>query len=241
MRTRGSLRSRLNNPPRNRIAGAARRASSDPIRVPRHVGVIPDGNRRWARTRGMARQDGYAAGILPGIRLMQQCRELGVEELSIYGFTKENVHRPADQVAAFRGACVEFAERALSEGVALLVVGDASSRAFPDELRPLVERRTRGDLRVNLLVNYGWQWDLKTALTGPEGASDPRGALASRDVSRIDLVVRWGGRRRLSGFLPIQTAYADLHVIDTLWPEMRAEEFVDALRWYARQDVTLGG
>ncbi len=66
-------------------------------------------------------------------------------------------------------------------------------------------------------------------------------ALASAAVSRIDLVVRWGGRRRLSGFLPVQCAYADFYVIDTLWPDSHPEEFIDALTWYQAQDVTLGG
>lgn len=104
-------------------------------RVPRHVGIIPDGNRRWADARRLARGDGYAAGIAPGIA------------------------------------------------------------------------------------------------RGPE----------SLDIPRIDLVVRWGARHRLSGFLPLQSAYADPYVIETLWPDMRLAEFDDALAWYAMQDVTLGG
>ncbi len=215
------------------------------LRIPRHVGLIPDGNRRWAGRRGLARQDGYAAGILPGLRLVEQCRELGIAEMSIYGYTKENVHRPPSQVEAFRSACVEFAERALLAGVALLVIGDQESESFPDALRPLATKRSRGDVRVNLLVNYGWQWDLRVAVTDglsrSGGRVDPLARLASRSVSRIDLVVRWGGRRRLSGFLPIQCAYADLYVIDTLWPEMRTEEFDAALSWYSQQEVTLGG
>jgi undecaprenyl diphosphate synthase len=93
--------------------------------------------------------------------------------------------------------------------------------------------RSQGDIRVNLLVNYGWQWDFASL--------ERSGALASAGVPRIDLVVRWGGRRRLSGFLPAQCAYADIYVVDTLWPDMTAQEFIDALQWYQAQDVTLGG
>ncbi|MGB3428639.1 MAG: undecaprenyl diphosphate synthase family protein [Burkholderiaceae bacterium] len=66
-------------------------------------------------------------------------------------------------------------------------------------------------------------------------------ALAASGASRIDLVVRWGGRRRLSGFVPVQCAYADLRVIDALWPDMTLDEFVGALRWHEQQDVILGG
>ena len=216
-----------------------------PTRRPRHVGFIPDGNRRWADARCLARGEGYAAGIVPGLALLDACRALGIEEVSIYGFTKENVRRASDQVAAFRQACVELATRAADRGAALLVVGDSVSRAFPDGLRRFTAR-CGGDLRVNLLANYNWQWDLgvasrRLAQAGGEASSDVASALGSRDVSRIDLVVRWGGRRRLSGFLPLQTAYADVRVVDTLWPDMELGEFHDALSWYAEQDVTMGG
>lgn len=218
----------------------------DFARIPRHVGFIPDGNRRWADARGLPRGGGYEPGIEPGLRLMAQCLELGIEEVSIYGFTRENVRRPADQVQAFRHACAEFARRAVDAGAALRVVGDARATCFPEGLQPFVEHRTDGDIRVNLLVNYCWQWDLDAALRRTRAAGDlPYSAipsvLASGDVSRVDLVVRWGGRRRLSGFLPIQCAYADFYVVDTLWPESRPEEFLDALDWYQEQDVTLGG
>jgi undecaprenyl diphosphate synthase len=202
-------------------------------RLPGHVGLIPDGNRRWAEQRGAPRREGYAADILPGLGLLDVCRDYGVQEASIYGFTKDNVRRPQDQVKAFREACVEFALAAAQAGAALLVIGDADSSVFPAELRPFAEQRCAGDLRVNLLVNYGWQWDL--------AALERAGKLASAGASRIDLVVRWGGRRRLSGFLPVQCTYADIYVCDSLWPDMRTDEFVDALRWYQEQDVTLGG
>ena len=65
--------------------------------------------------------------------------------------------------------------------------------------------------------------------------------IASSDISRIDLIIRWGGRRRLSGFLPIQSIYADIYVLDELWPDFKPEQFYRALAWYQDQDVTLGG
>lgn len=215
-------------------------------RIPRHVGFIPDGNRRWADARGLVRGGGYEPGVEPGLRLLELCRELGIEEVSVYGFTKENVRRPSAQVDAFRRACSEFGLRVAAAGAALLAVGDADSPIFPEALRPFAEERSKGDIKVNLLVNYGWQWDLFVALEhakssgGVPYSAVPR-ALASAQVSRVELVVRWGGYRRLSGFLPVQCAYADFHVIDTLWPDSRPEEFLDALAWYQEQDVTLGG
>lgn len=239
-------------------------AVADFTRVPRHVGFIPDGNRRWAAARGMPKREGYAAGVEPGLRLLAQCRSLGIEEVSIYGFTKENVRRASDQVEAFRASCVEFARCAMRAGVALLAVGDARSPLFPEALRPYAEMRSAGDIRVNLLVNYGWQWDLRQAISRVRSVARPsgRGArtgvresgsgagharrsrtarLGSAAVSPVQLVVRWGGRRRLSGFLPMQCAYADFYVADSLWPDMRDEDFLGALAWYQTQDVTMGG
>jgi undecaprenyl diphosphate synthase len=162
--------------------------------------------------------------------LLDLCHRLGIAETSVYGFTKENVKRPADQVRAFRHACVDFAEKAIEAGAALHVIGDSNSPVFPEALRRYTKQRATGGIRVNLLANYGWQWDLAGGTK-----------LRSSQASRVDLVVRWGGRRRLSGFLPVQSAYADIYVIDTLWPDMRLEEFIEALRWYEQQDVTLGG
>lgn len=207
--------------------------------------MIPDGNRRWAVSRGLPASEGYAHGIDPGLRLLEDARALGIAEVSVYGFTKENVRRAADQVAAFRRACVETARRAVAAGMAVRVIGDTETASFPAELRGLAARRSRGDLRVNLLVNYGWQWDLRAALARPPTRRptnrEAAVALASGRVPRIDLVVRWGGRRRLSGFLPFQCAYADFHVVDTLWPDARGEELIGSLEWYRVQEATLGG
>lgn len=221
-------------------------------RIPQHVGLIPDGNRRWAVEHGMARRDGYAAGVEPGLQLLELCRDLGIAEASVYGFTKDNVRRARDQVDAFRTACVEFGIAAVESGAALLVLGDTESAVFPDELRPFAAARSDGDIRINMLVNYGWQWDLaglsagRTPPVPASPASPPSAApifpgIASAMVPRIDLVVRWGGRSRLSGFLPVQCAYADIFVVDSLWPDMQPEAFLEALEWYQTQDVTLGG
>jgi undecaprenyl diphosphate synthase len=215
-----------------------------PTRMPRHVGIIPDGNRRWAEARGLPRAAGYAAGIQPGLELLLYAAAAGVEEVTAYGFTKENVRRPHEQVRAFQDACVELALRAVDEGAGLLVVGDSNSPLFPDALRPFVDRRAPGRLRFNLLVNYGWEWDLAQAIRARPTARSKRSlmqSLGSAGVSRVDLVLRWGGRRRLSGFLPLQCAYADFYPCDTLWPDMRCETLADAFDWYAKQDVTLGG
>lgn len=194
------------------------------------MGFIPDGNRRWAAGRGLPKREGYAMGVDPGFHLLERCQQLGIEEASVFCFTRDNVKRPSDQTAAFRAASIRFAQ-AIAGEVALLVLGDASSEQFPAELADYTTRRGSG-MRVNLLMNYGWDWDL-------DGLAN--GGLRSADVSRIDLIVRWGGMRRLSGFLPVQSVYADFHVCDPLWPDYEPAHFDGALDWFARQDRTLGG
>jgi len=199
--------------------------------LPRHVGVIPDGNRRWAVGRGLAKEVGYAAGVEAGLLFFDLYKDIGIEEVSVYGFTKDNTKRSSEQMAAFRKAVVDFAFEVYRRGAALLAVGDVESNLFPSQLKRFCSRQGDG-LKVNLLVNYGWDWDI-------EGLKS--GQLRSNQVSRIDLIVRWGGGRRLSGFLPIQSVYADFYVIDAFWPDFKPSQFQEALEWFKRQDRTFGG
>ena len=200
-------------------------------KIPRHVGFIPDGNRRWAANLGLAKHEGYSRGIEPGLILVEQCKAAGVEEVSIYCFTKDNTKRTNVQKKAFTAASVAFAREVISRGAAVLVVGDDRGPNFPAELASFRERKG-GGIRVNLLMNYDWKWDLDGLRTGN---------LRSDEVSRLDLIVRWGGGRRLSGFLPVQSVYADFYVQDDFWPEFQPSHFERALSWFREQDQTLGG
>lgn len=203
------------------------------LRIPKHIGIIPDGNRRWAGENGLRKEEGYTHGLEPGLQLLRAARRHGVEELTYYGFTVDNCKRPKEQVSAFSRACVEAAELIRQEGAGLYVLGNSKSACFPEELLPFTDHaklpdREKGKIRVNLLVNYGWEWDMKNNWI-------------SRDIPRVDMVIRWGGMCRLSGFLPIQTVYSDFCIRQELWPDFSEEQFEEALQWYQRQDVTLGG
>ena len=206
-------------------------------RIPNHIGIIPDGNRRWAQSQGMEKKDGYSEGIPPGLRLFELLTKHGVQEVTFYGFTKDNNKRPVEQRQAFSQACVEAVELLKSRNANLLVIGNDSSPAFPEELKPYANKRVifkEGGTNVNFLVNYDWGWDLKAAQSAD-------GKIASSDIPRVDLLIRWGGMRRLSGFLPVQSVYADFYIIDDYWPDFQDKHFLDALSWYQNCDVTLGG
>ena len=212
------------------------------MRIPKHIGIIPDGNRRWAVDKGLNKEDGYNSGLNPGLEALRLAKEVGVDEITYYGFTTDNCKRPKVQVESFVKACVDAVDLIAKENVSLLVVGNDKSKFFPDELKKYRTRTNigNGGIKVNFLVNYGWEWDVSN-IVDCNNRKDIMESLESRDISRIDLIIRWGGRRRLSGFLPIQTVYSDFYVIDDMWPDFKTAHFYDALNWYDKQDITLGG
>lgn len=214
------------------------------MRIPDHIGVIPDGNRRWALSHGLTREKGYASGLKPGLEVFKLCKKVGVKELTFYGFTMDNTKRPSTQTEAFTKACIDAVEMLSREDASLLVVGNTESPKFPRELLKYTRKRHKfgkGGLKVNFLVNYGWHWDLYNLKQKKVKKSKLQKYLNSSDISRVDLIIRWGGRRRLSGFLPVQSIYADFYVIDDYWPDFKPEHFYEVLAWYDKQDITLGG
>ena len=167
--------------------------------------------------------------------------------MSFYGFTVDNTKRPSTQRQAFTKACVAAVEELSKEDASLLVLGNTQSPMFPPELLPYTRRHDfgAGGMRINFLVNYSWEWDMgfkpDNSRKAPAASAAIGPVLRTADVSRIDLVIRWGGRRRLSGFLPVQSVYSDIYVVDDYWPDFRKEHVEAALKWYSDQDVTLGG
>ncbi|MEG1448675.1 MAG: polyprenyl diphosphate synthase [Oscillospiraceae bacterium] len=217
------------------------------MKFPKHIAIIPDGNRRWATKMGMDKSAGYSFGLSPAKQLLTLAKENKVEEITFYGFTKDNCKRPINQLKAFSHACTQAVELLQQEGGRLLVVGDTSDEFFPKELLPFSKERVQlgsSSIKINFLVNYGWQWDISGLANCSEEdiiSDNVFAFLHSKDISRIDLVIRWGKMRRLSGLLPLQSVYADFYVCDNLWPDFQESDFFDALKWYNKQDITLGG
>ena len=205
-------------------------------RIPTHIGIIPDGNRRWASSQGYHKSEGYTHGIQPGFELYEMMLEYGIKEATFYGFTKDNNKRDRSQRDAFTKACIDAVEMLSGRDANLLVIRNTESTAFPEELIKYANKRVhfgKGLINLNFLVNYDWEWDLNNLSTNK--------VLHSSDIPRLDLIVRWGGHRRLSGFLPAQSVYADFYIVEDYWPDFQRSQFLDALRWYQNCDVTLGG
>lgn len=144
---------------------------------------------------------------------------------------------------AFTKACIDSVMLLTKEDCEILVLGNTESSCFPKELLPFTKRKKfgSGGIKANFLINYGWEWDLNLLKNADISKKHIQPHLQSKDISRIDLIIRWGGRRRLSGLLPVQSVYSDFYILDNYWPDFKKEDFYDALSWYNEQDVTLGG
>lgn len=197
------------------------------MRFAPHLGIIPDGNRRYARWHGVGIRDGYRAGVKTAVEFLDWCFTAGIEQTTWYGSSSANVRRRTEtEVAAIHDGVVEFCEAVRARfGIVPCVLGDP--RGLPDEVpgkRELVALggRTRGDgPAVRVAVNYA---------AGVDG----------RPATPLDLVIRTGGQRHLSGFLPVESSFAELWFSDTLWPAFEHGEFLAALSWYARQQRPSG-
>jgi len=214
------------------------------MRLPNHIGIIPDGNRRWAEGKGLSKIQGWEHGLNPGIELFRLVQEAGVPEITFYGFTMENARRPLIQRNAIIDACIQGVDMLSKENAELLIVGKSDTSLFPKALLPYTtERRTfgTGGTKVNFLVNYGWEWDLNQLKKADSHQPGVLNNLKSCQIPQIDLIIRWGGWNRLSGFLPVQSIYADIFIIDEFWPDFKPEHLSQALQWYSKQSITLGG
>jgi len=222
-------------------------------RVPQHVAVIMDGNGRWAKNRGRARNYGHRAGVRAARHMVRACSSHGVPALTVLAFSQENWQRPEGEVSLLMQLFLRTLSRELDtlhkNDIRLRFIGDHSD--FPRALRALMaesERKTaqNGALQLTVAVGYGGQWDVAQAAARcvQEGVAvtpehiDPR--LQTAGLPAPDLLIRTGGERRLSNFMLWQLAYAELYFTDTLWPDFGEEEFAAALAWYAGRERRFG-
>lgn len=227
--------------------------------VPRHIAVIMDGNRRWAREHRVPKAVGHARGARRVRALVEACMARGVGHLTVFAFSTENWKRPADEVTSLMGLFVRYLQKEASElhrhSIRLQVIGERS--AFDARLQKLmahVEELTAANTRLTLTVaaNYGGRWDLLQAMqawhAGHSGvpASDIteetlRPYLSLGNAPDPDLLIRTGGEVRISNFMLWQSAYTELYFTPALWPDFTAELLDQALAWYAKRDRRFGG
>ena len=224
-------------------------------RIPRHVGIIMDGNGRWAKLRGKPRSYGHKKGAEVIDEIVSECFDKGIEAVSLYAFSTENWIRPKEEVNTIFGLLglllnSKF-KKLMREKVRLIVSGDLS--AIPENLRKRCEEvmALTADFTgrtLNVAVNYGSRAEIVRACNAI--AQDGIKTVTEEEIEKrlytaglpdIDLVIRTSGEMRLSNFFLWQCAYAEFYFTDVLWPDFHKEELDKAFEWYSHRKRRFGG
>lgn len=229
-------------------------------KLPAHIGIIMDGNGRWARLRGFPRELGHREGAKTFTRIMYYCRDIGIRVMTVYAFSTENWKRPKHEVDALMTLLGEYLRDTVNhkkDNIRLRVIGDRA--ALSDEFNRLIddaERESLGytGLTVNLAINYGGREELLHAARAlaadcaagtlrPEeiGEAELSARLYTAGQPDPDLIIRPSGEERLSNFLLWQSAYSELVFMDVLWPDFTPENLNYALAQYAERERRFGG
>ncbi len=233
--------------------------TSEPVgrpELPRHVAIIMDGNRRWARQRGVPELEGHSAGVEAIRNLLKHAVRRGVRVLTLYAFSRENWARTDEEVVGLFGlleaAIRSETDELRAQGVNVRLLGRADE--LPDETRRSIQSAldatADGDrLILNVAFNYAGRTELVDAIrrivrSGVAAdhidESTVARALYTGDLPDPDLVIRTGGEQRLSNFLIWQSAYAELLTTETLWPDFGPDSLDDALAEYATRTRRFG-
>jgi undecaprenyl diphosphate synthase len=233
-------------------SGASAREAPALDGLPRHVAIIMDGNRRWAKARRLPAIEGHRRGIVALRHVTRAASDLGIPMLTVYGFSTENWKRDKTEISLLLDLCVYFARSELAEldrnNVQVRVIGQyrALPSASREALDGLIEKTARNDgLQLNLAVNYSARAELRIAIENvardvSSGALDPEtidesvvaSYLSTASMPDPDLLIRPGGESRLSNFLLYQLAESEMYLTDTLWPDFGREHFMRALAAY---------
>jgi undecaprenyl diphosphate synthase len=222
-----------------------------------HVGIIMDGNGRWAASRGMPRTAGHRAGVRTARKIVEAATRSGVETLTIYAFSSDNWSRPTPEVGALmrllRRSLIIESKRCVVNGVRLTIIG-RRDRLPPSLVMGIQEAEALTahgrNLHLRVAIDYSARESIvqAAALTNGEPVTRERFAQLLARVNNdpgpacdVDLLIRSGGEKRLSDFLLWECAYAELYFTSRMWPEFTEEEFVAALDEFAMRERRFGG
>ena len=233
----------------------------DPTRLPAHVAIIMDGNRRWARERRLPAIEGHRRGIVALREVTRAASDWGIGMLTVYGFSTENWKRDSTEISLLLDLCVYFAQTEVGElrrnNVRVKVIGhyEQLPGASRDALDKLMERTADcTGLRLNLAVNYSARHELRDAVRAlatqvaagtlaPDAIDETLigDALYTSGMPDPDILIRPGGESRLSNFLLYQAAYTELVMSEVHWPDFGRDRFAEALVEFQRRQRRFGG
>ena len=243
------------------VFGKKQEEGQAPIHLRVHIGIIMDGNGRWAQKRFLPRSAGHRAGAQNFRTITRYCSKIGIRYLTVYAFSTENWNRPSDEVGALLRLFKEYLEEALrdfmDENIRVRFIGDVS--AFPAELRGLIQEveeasACKTGMVLNLAMNYGGRAEItraakKVAQEAVSGSLRPEELTEERFAQYLytgsqpdpDLIIRPSGEERLSNFLLWQSAYAEFVYFDILWPDFKTSDLDRAIEIYSSRQRRFGG
>ena len=231
------------------------------LHIPEHVGIIMDGNGRWAKKRALPRSVGHKYGAQNFRKITRYISKQGVKVLTLYAFSTENWKRPAEEVGAlmklFRQYLVDSLTDFREDDIKVVFIGDRS--AFDSKLVELINEseevaKDRKGMLLNIAMNYGSRDEILRAVKmisrdvrdnklDPDKITeeDISSRLYTANLPDPDLIIRTGGEFRLSNFMLYQSAYSEFYSTETLWPDFHEEDFDDAVIEYNRRNRRFGG
>lgn len=224
--------------------------------IPKHIGIIMDGNGRWAKKRGLPRSMGHKAGVEAIREIVKECSRLGVKYLTIYAFSTENWKRPKDEVNTLMSLLADYLKNEFEElnknNVIINHLGNISKlpQICRKELVDAYDKtKNNTGLTLNLALNYGGRQEIIEAVKkiasekSPEEITEDsfKEYLYTKGMPDPDLIIRSSGEMRLSNFLIYQSAYSEFWVSDINWPDFKKENLQKAIWDYQRRDRRYGG
>ena len=228
-------------------------------RLPKHIGIILDGNGRWAKKRGLPRTAGHAVGAETVRKIANYCKDIGIEYLTLYAFSTENWKRPDDEVHTimdiFERYIIEAIEVMKKDGIRMDFFGELSalSPRLQELMRDAREESSHHDgCQLNLCINYGGRDEILHAVRhyaelykageAPELTEEYFSSLLyTAAIPDPDLIIRTSGEQRLSNYLPWQGAYSELYFTPVLWPDFTEADMDAAIVEFQRRDRRFGG
>ena len=232
---------------------------SDKLILPEHIGIIMDGNGRWAKKRGLPRNAGHKKGAEVFENISRCCRDLGIKYLTVYAFSTENWKRPKEEVEGIMNLMRSYLKgmaKAKNEHIAVRFIGDREP--FDEDLLKLMEEAENADVgeiitTVQIALNYGGRDEIvhsvkeiaKKIASGKLSPEDITEETVSKNLysktPECDLIIRPSGEERLSNFILWESAYSEFVFMDVLWPDFTKEHLEKALEEYSKRNRRFGG
>ncbi|MFP5452834.1 isoprenyl transferase [Parvimonas sp. G1604] len=229
--------------------------------IPKHIGIIMDGNGRWAKNRFLPRIAGHKEGMNRVVDVVEECCKIGVRTLTLYAFSTENWKRPEEEVNGLMNILVIYInsqlKRILENNIIFRVIGDY--RKLPSSIVKLLDNsidksKDNNGMVLNIALNYGGRAEIissiknlykdieKGKLSLDELNEDSfKKYLYTKENSDVDLMIRTGNEKRISNFLIYQLAYSEFYFTDVLWPEFYADDLYDAIYDFQNRNRRFGG